>query len=142
LVVAGSMLLMARIEPGQSYVTGVLPAAIVLGLGLCITVAPLTAAVLGAVEDRHVGVASGINNAVARLASLLAIAVLPFVTGLSSGTSLIHAFPNAMKVAAGAAAIGALVAWVTIDRSHPHSVRNFVHPDVSSSCHHELEQTA
>jgi hypothetical protein len=116
----------------------VLPAAIVLGLGLCLTVAPLTAAVLAAVDDHHIGVASGINNAIARLAALLAIAVLPFVTGLSASTSLIDAFPNAMRVSAGAAIAGAIVAWMTIDRSK--AVPKVVPPDVSSARHHEAEQ--
>jgi EmrB/QacA subfamily drug resistance transporter len=139
IVVAASMLLMARVGPGRSYPTGVLPAVIVLGLGLCLTVAPLTAAVLAAVDEHHIGVASGINNAVARLAALLAIAVLPFVTGLSANTSLVDAFPNAMKVAAGASFVGGIVAFLTIDRSV--SVRHFVHPDLSSSCHTELELT-
>jgi EmrB/QacA subfamily drug resistance transporter len=139
LIVAASMLVMSWIEPGSAYVTTVLPAAIVLGLGLCMTVAPLTAAVLAAVDDHHIGVASGINNAIARLAALLAIAVLPFVTGLSASTSLIDAFPNAMRVSAGAAIAGAIVAWMTIDRSR--SVRNVVQPDVSSTRHREVEQS-
>jgi EmrB/QacA subfamily drug resistance transporter len=138
-VVAASLVLMAGVEPGRSYTSRVLPAVIVLGLGLCLTVAPLTAAVLAAVDQHHVGVASGINNAVARLAALLAIAVLPFVTGLSANTSLVDAFPNAMKVAAGACVVGGIVAFLTIDRSV--SVRPNIHPDLSSSCHSELELT-
>jgi hypothetical protein len=134
------MLLMARIRPGTGYTTTVLPAAIVLGLGLCLTVAPLTAAVLAAVDDHHIGVASGINNAVARLAALLAIAVLPFVTGLSADTSLVDAFPKAMIISGAACAVGAIVAFLTIDRSA--SVRNVVHPDLSSACHVGLERAS
>jgi EmrB/QacA subfamily drug resistance transporter len=139
LIVAASMLLMSRVEPGSTYLSTVFPSAFVLGLGLCVTVAPLTAAVLAAVDEHHIGVASGINNAIARLAALLAIAVLPFLTGLSAHTSLIDAFPNAMRLSAGAAAVGAAVAWLTIDRSR--SVLNVVHPDLGSSCHVELERT-
>ena len=77
LVVAAGTALFALVEPGVSYWEGVFPGAVVLGAGLAITVAPLTATVLGAVEDDHAGVASAINNAVARIAGLLAIAVLP-----------------------------------------------------------------
>ena len=77
LVIAAGMLLMLRIDPGDSYVSSVLPAVIVYGIGLTLVVAPVTATVLAAADSRHSGVASGINNAVARVAGLLAVAVLP-----------------------------------------------------------------
>jgi len=70
------LLLMLRVGAGADYVTEVLPAILVFGLGLAATVAPLTATVLDSVEERHVGIASGINNGVSRVAGLLAIAVL------------------------------------------------------------------
>jgi len=70
------LLLMLRIGSDADYVTDVLPAILVFGLGLSATVAPLTATVLDSVEERHVGIASGINNGVSRVAGLLAIAVL------------------------------------------------------------------
>jgi EmrB/QacA subfamily drug resistance transporter len=70
------LLLMLRVDSGAGYVTEVLPAVLVFGLGLSATVAPLTATVLDSVEERHVGIASGINNGVSRVAGLLAIAVL------------------------------------------------------------------
>ncbi len=76
LVAAAGLLLLTRVGAGADYVTEVLPAVIVFGLGLSATVAPLTATVLGAVELGHSGVASGINNAIARVAGLLAIAAL------------------------------------------------------------------
>jgi hypothetical protein len=68
--------LMMRLDAGADYPTELLPAALVFGLGLVMTVAPLTATVLGAVDQRHAGVASGANNAIARVAGLLAIAAL------------------------------------------------------------------
>ncbi len=65
-----------RVGSDPSYATDVLPAILVFGLGLSATVAPLTATVLDSVEERHVGIASGINNGISRVAGLLAIAVL------------------------------------------------------------------
>lgn len=72
----GLLLLMALTRPGAPYATGVLPGVIAFGLGLALTVAPLTAAVLGAAPAEHSGLASGVNNAVARVGSLLAIAAV------------------------------------------------------------------
>ncbi len=70
------LLLLIRVDAGANYVSDVLPGVVVFGLGLSATVAPLTATALNSVEERHVGVASGINNGVSRVAGLLAIAVL------------------------------------------------------------------
>ena len=82
LVAAGGVLLMLRIGPDASYLADVLPATVVFGAGLTLLVAPLTATVLSSAEDRFAGVASGVNNAVARAAGLLAVAVVPTVAGI------------------------------------------------------------
>ncbi|GLZ53867.1 MFS transporter [Actinomycetospora sp. NBRC 106378] len=82
-VAAGGMLLLLRVGPGASYWTEVLPAVVLFALGLAATVAPLTATVLDAADDRHAGVASGVNNAVARAAGLLAVAVIPAAAGIA-----------------------------------------------------------
>ncbi len=87
LILAAGMLLMTRISPGEPYATSVLPAVVVFGLGLTLVVAPVTATVLAAADERRAGIASGINNAVARVAGLLAVAVLPAIAGLT-GDSL------------------------------------------------------
>ena len=76
-VIAVGMWLMSEIEIGDSYVTAVLPAVVVFGLGLSLVVAPITMTVLAAADPRHAGVASGVNNAVARTAGLAAVAALP-----------------------------------------------------------------
>jgi len=83
LVAAAGLLLTLRIGPGASYVGDVLPGVLVFGLGLSLLVAPLTATVLAAAPREHAGAASGVNNAVARTASLLAVALLPPLAGLT-----------------------------------------------------------
>ena len=83
LVCAVAGLLMLRIGPDAAYLTDVLPAAVVLGLGLTILVTPLTATVLAAVESQQAGIASGVNNAVARAAGLMAVAALPVLAGIT-----------------------------------------------------------
>ncbi|HEX5759247.1 MAG TPA: MFS transporter [Thermoanaerobaculia bacterium] len=83
LLAAAGLLLSLRIGPGAPYWTVVFPAAALFGLGLAALVAPLTATVLAAAPSDHVGVASAVNNAVARAAGLLAVALLPALAGLS-----------------------------------------------------------
>ncbi len=120
LVLAAGMLLMLRIDPGDSYVGSVLPAVILFGIGLTLVVAPITATVLAAADERHAGIASGINNAVSRVAGLLAVAVLPLVGGLTGDAfydpqAMTDGFHMAMVVTAVLAALGGVIAWLTID---------------------------
>src|SRR5882757_449810 len=83
LIVAVGLLMLTGLDSGSSYLTGVLPGVIVFGIGLTLVVAPVTATVLAAADSRHSGIASGVNNAVARVGSLLAVAVLPLAAGLT-----------------------------------------------------------
>ncbi len=116
LVVASAFALMTRIHPGVSYPRAVFPAVMMFALGLTITVAPLTATLIASVEDRHAGVGSAINNAVARVASLLAIAVLPALAGIAgaSGASLNAGFAKAMWICAALTSIGSAICALTI----------------------------
>ena len=122
-VIAAAMLLMATIDPGAGYLTGVLPAVVLFGLGLTLVVAPVTSTVLAAADSRHAGVASGVNNAVSRVAGLLAVAILPAVAGITGSRfydprAMADGFKTAMVVCAVLAAAGGLLAWFTI-RSQP-----------------------
>ena len=119
LIIAVGLVLTTRIEPGDSYVTAVLPAVVVFGAGLTLVVAPVTATVLAAADSRHSGIASGINNAVSRVGGLLAVAVLPLIAGLTGDAfydpqKMTDGFHVAMLTCAGLAVVGGLLAWLTI----------------------------
>jgi EmrB/QacA subfamily drug resistance transporter len=119
LVIAVGLLLMTGIGPGSGYFTGILPAVIVFGVGLTLVVAPVTATVLAAADTRHSGIASGVNNAVARVAGLLAVAVLPVAVGLTGDSffdpaKMTDGFHAAMVICAVLAALGGALAWLTI----------------------------
>ncbi|WP_148571973.1 MFS transporter [Nocardioides caldifontis] len=117
LVAAVGVAMLHRIDSSTSYVLDVLGPALVFGAGLTTLVAPLTATVLAAVPDHQAGLASGVNNAVARTAGLLGVAAVPLVAGLS-GDRLID--PDAVLAGfevlawgcAGLLVLGSLVAAV------------------------------
>ncbi|MFI6867435.1 MFS transporter [Nocardia sp. NPDC050406] len=100
LLTAAGMLLMTRIGPDTSYLRDVLPAALVFGAGLSLAVAPLTATVLASASERHAGVASGVNNAVARAAGLLSVAAIPPLAGLTGDAyNNLSTFDNGFRTA-------------------------------------------
>ena len=116
LVAAVGLVLLCGVTRGSSYLREVLPGIAVLGLGLASTVAPLTTAVLAGADERHAGVAAAVNTAVARIAGLLAIAVLPLLAGISAADaqSLAAGLPRAMWISAGVCAAGGLCALATL----------------------------
>ncbi|WP_426574883.1 MFS transporter [Aquihabitans sp. McL0605] len=130
LLAAAGMLLFSRISPGDHYATSVLPAVVTFGLGMALTVAPLTATVLGSVGPDLTGVASGVNNAVSRLAGLLAVAVLPALAGIALGdsieTALADGFATAMHLAAILCGIGVAVSFAMIRQAA--KTKPVVHP--------------
>lgn len=118
-IVACGLLLMLRIDASSSYVGHVLPSVVVFGCGLALTVAPLTATVLAAVDSAHAGIASGVNNAVARVAGLLAVAVLPSLAGLTGAAyeepaTFNDGFHKAVLICAVLVAVAAVIAWFGI----------------------------
>ncbi|MCC5577578.1 MFS transporter [Microtetraspora sp. AC03309] len=119
LACAAGILLMSRIGPGSTYLVDVFPAATLYGLGLSAAVAPLTATVLASARERYAGLASGINNAVARTGSLLAVAAVPPLVGLTgsaynSPAEFTAGFHTAMLVSAAMLAVSAALAFSTI----------------------------
>ena len=119
LLAAVGALLLLRTGINTNYWTDVLPGVVVFGLGLSATVAPLTTTVLSSASSRHAGVASGVNNAVARAASLLAVAVIPLVAGISGDdyqkpARFSHGFHTAAIACAVLLALGGVVAGLGI----------------------------
>ena len=120
LTCAAGLLLMTRIGQHASYLADVLPAVCVFGFGLSLTVAPLTATVLASADARHAGVASGVNNAVARSAGLLAVAGLPVAVGLTIGghgsaATFAAGFRTAMLICACLLVVASVLSSLLID---------------------------
>jgi len=134
LVIAAGMLLLTRVTDGRSYLVFVLPEVLVFASGLAIMVAPLTATAMASAGPEHAGVASAVNNDVARIGGLIAVAVLPAIAGIT-GRSYLYpaqlsaAFRTAMIVSAAACALGAAVAAVSV-------VNPPAEPAPGRECHH------
>lgn len=116
LVCATGVVLLASVDGGASYWLEVFPGMLLFAFGLTGLVSPLTTAVLAAAPDRHAGVASGVNNAVARSGSLLAVAALPAVVGLSGAeyrdpALLTAGYREAVLICAALLALGGVVSW-------------------------------
>jgi EmrB/QacA subfamily drug resistance transporter len=112
-IVGAGLALLSRVGTDTSYLTGVLPAMLVFGLGLSATVAPLTATALSSVPAEHAGLASAVNNDVARVGQLMAVALLPALTGIT-GSAYLHPakLAHGFRMAAIAAGIACVVAGV------------------------------
>jgi EmrB/QacA subfamily drug resistance transporter len=137
LVAAAGLALMVRVVPGSSYWGSTLPAVLVFAVGLSLTVAPLTATVLAAAGAEHAGVASAVNNAVARAAGLLAVATLPVAAGIAGASALstdvfASGFRVAMWIAAALVAAGGLVAFAAIRQLAPAEAAR--QPEPSTHC--------
>jgi EmrB/QacA subfamily drug resistance transporter len=136
IVLAASLFLFTRLGTSGNYLTAVLPAVVVFGLGVAINVAPLTATALAAAPADHAGVASAVNNDVARAAGLIAVAVLPALAGITGDSYLhpallAHGFRTAAIIAAVFCAAGGVLAGLTIRNpvraSRPAAGPNEVH---------------
>jgi len=143
-VVGVGLALLARSTGDSSYLSGVLPAMVVFGLGLAATVAPLTTTALGAVADEHAGLASAVNNDVARVGGLIAVAVLPALAGIS-GSSYLHpqelagGFRSAVLIAGSWCVVAGAVAAVGIRNpapAEPPATVEHVHSEEGAPCLH------
>ncbi|OLZ64431.1 MFS transporter [Streptomyces sp. IMTB 2501] len=124
LLCAAAMLLMLRVGPHAGYLTDVLPAVLVMGAGMVTLVAPLTATVLASVDTTRAGLASGINNAAARAAGLIAVAALPLLAGMGpeayrSPSAFNSAFDRAMPICAGVLVLASALAFALVRRPAP-----------------------
>jgi EmrB/QacA subfamily drug resistance transporter len=132
-IVGAGLALLVRATHDPNYVSAVFPGVVVFGIGLAVTVAPLTATAMGAAPAEHSGIASAVNNVVARAAGLLAVAVLPLLAGITGAAALhpdhfAEGFRTAVIIAGVASAAGGLLAFLTI--------RNPVH--APPMLHHHL----
>jgi len=138
-VVGAGLALLTLVPSGSSYVLYVLPAVLVFGLGLAITVAPLTSTAMSSAPPDRSGIASAVNNDVARFGGLLAVAILPALAGIT-GTAYLHpaalaaGFRIAVLISGALCALGGLLAAVTI--TNPAGRRHVPEAAPSGQCLH------
>jgi Major Facilitator Superfamily len=123
-VIAAGLAYLSTVGPGATYVADILPAIVVFGLGLAVIVAPLTSVALSSAPGEHTGVASAVNNDVARTAGLVAVAVLPAAAGLTGHAYLHpaefdHGYHVAVLIAAAVCATGGVLAAAAIRNRPP-----------------------
>ena len=124
LIAGVGLIMLARVGTTASYFSDVLPGVVVFGLGLSFTVAPLTATVLAAASEERAGVASAVNNEVARVAGLVAVAALPIAVGITAAAyrnpgRLTAGFHTAVVVAGLLCMAGGVLSWLTIRNPEP-----------------------
>jgi EmrB/QacA subfamily drug resistance transporter len=124
LIAGVGLLLLTRVGANAGYFADVLPGVFVFSLGISFTVAPLTATVLAAASEEHAGVASAVNNEVARVAGLLAVAALPIAVGITAASyrnpaELTDGFQAAMVVSGLLCMAGGVLSWLTIRNPEP-----------------------
>jgi EmrB/QacA subfamily drug resistance transporter len=133
LVCAAGMALLATVGRDAPYLRSVFPGVLVFGLGLAGLVAPLTATVLASAPDRHAGIASGLNNAVARAGSLLAVAAIPAAVGLGGADyrdpdALTSGYRSGLLVCAALLTAAAAVSWAGLRTRETDAARTPVPP--------------
>jgi MFS family permease len=138
-VVGGGLALLSRAPDGRAYLLEVLPAVLVIAAGLAVTVAPLTSTALNSVSDSRAGLASAVNNDVARLGGLIAVAVLPALGGIAGlsylhPVALAHGFQRVVVIAGTWCVAGGILAAVGIrnparpsSATAPHAAQQFTH---------------
>ena len=143
LLMAVGLALYARIDASGNYLLEVLPAVLLFGFGLSITVAPLTATALSSAPEERTGLASAVNNTVARTGSLLAVAILPALAGIT-GDSYLHpavfesGFQRAALIAAVVCGGAGLLAAATIRNPRTPSA---AHPLLDGQYHCDVDAT-
>jgi MFS family permease len=117
IVASVGLALLTRLEPEHEYVVDLLPPLLIFAVGLSMTVAPLTATVLSGADENNAGIASGVNNAIARVAGLLGIAIVGAIVAARYGDAAdtsTGAFHLAMGISAGLVAFGGVLGLIGI----------------------------